>query len=529
MPLNTMTPVLRDAIVVCRSLRIKYLWIDSLCILQDDLDDWSKESEVMGLIYYYACFTICPLASRSCLRGFLEPRPPGIQIRFHSSIRPSIEGTISLYESHNDRDISDLRGREKADSGFDLEAPRNLDLSLAAWGTRGWTFQEESCSFRMLYFGQNMIHFTCPSWSCSEDGFVTSSEGVQGPFRELIDLSISSGPGNSEDAAMATWETPAFRARLTWQYVSTIVQRSFTYRNDILPALAGLATAAGKLQNDRYLAGLWETSLHFDLLWYIPTPEIGSLDATVAECKADRPYVSPSWSWVSCKSYIEHLAPLNYSIPSADGSNSTQKMFTKCLTRPSHLRREMELVGSTIEPEEKSHYGRLKFASLQVCGRTIPVPKGAVMHPAKVGRPPAAYFADMLGSLFLDWCVSQEEPLQSEDMVLLLTTSCCQATSNEVLRFLANPDEDHTKGLGERAVHLDRKGLEVSREEAIDEAETCMSCLDNGQPRNAWGLVLCPVKNRENCYYRVGVFVMFGHMNALQLFQAACLREIQIL
>lgn len=70
-PIETMPEVMRDAVAICRALSIRYLWIDSLCIIQDNKSDWEQESEVMGLIYQSAFLTICAVSSDSCHRGFL--------------------------------------------------------------------------------------------------------------------------------------------------------------------------------------------------------------------------------------------------------------------------------------------------------------------------------------------------------------------------------------------------------------------------------------------------------------------------
>jgi hypothetical protein len=40
-----------DATIITRELGYRYLWIDSLCIVQDFLEDWEAESQNMGNIY----------------------------------------------------------------------------------------------------------------------------------------------------------------------------------------------------------------------------------------------------------------------------------------------------------------------------------------------------------------------------------------------------------------------------------------------------------------------------------------------
>src|SRR5207248_2982479 len=73
-PLSDLPPTFRDAIAVTRTLRVRYLWIDSLCIIQDDRDDWAKESPKMGLIYTNAILTIAASAARDSSCGLFSHR-----------------------------------------------------------------------------------------------------------------------------------------------------------------------------------------------------------------------------------------------------------------------------------------------------------------------------------------------------------------------------------------------------------------------------------------------------------------------
>jgi hypothetical protein len=77
-PFIELTPVVRDAVILARRLSIPYLWVDSLCIIQDDTMDWENEASLMGLVYSNAYITICSLSSTTCQNGFLE-RPSQAQ------------------------------------------------------------------------------------------------------------------------------------------------------------------------------------------------------------------------------------------------------------------------------------------------------------------------------------------------------------------------------------------------------------------------------------------------------------------
>ncbi|KAK4182259.1 hypothetical protein QBC35DRAFT_468219 [Podospora australis] len=68
-PLAIIPATFRNAIIVARHLRIPYIWIDSLCIVQDDRDDWNAESARMGGVYEYAFATLFAERSRNCADG----------------------------------------------------------------------------------------------------------------------------------------------------------------------------------------------------------------------------------------------------------------------------------------------------------------------------------------------------------------------------------------------------------------------------------------------------------------------------
>jgi hypothetical protein len=125
-----MTAVMQDMVKFARALSIRYIWIDALCIIQGDPDDWMRESERMGLVYTHAFVTICTFATSSCLDSFLNRHSP-VKVAFRSSLEPNIHGTLNLrheplYET--------------------FKHPHHLDQASGAWESRAWTVQEEQLS-----------------------------------------------------------------------------------------------------------------------------------------------------------------------------------------------------------------------------------------------------------------------------------------------------------------------------------------------------------------------------------------------
>ncbi|KAK4446824.1 heterokaryon incompatibility protein-domain-containing protein, partial [Podospora aff. communis PSN243] len=233
--IESLTPVLKDAVFLANTLSIPYLWVDSLCILQDDISDWERQCVEVATLYNSALVTFCAASSTSCLEGFLRQRGLRVRLQFESARNPPVTGHFDLqvrYAFHEHMDSIDCR-----------------------WKRRGWTFQEARASTCQLIFGNSNIHLHCP------DRSKTMGYNVP-PSHRLVT------PG--EWTGFGLRETHALRYR-TWssvlQMYSLFDARSFTKATDILPALSGLAAQYQGFLKDAYLAGLWRRDLHLGLLW----------------------------------------------------------------------------------------------------------------------------------------------------------------------------------------------------------------------------------------------------------------------
>ncbi|KAF4490842.1 hypothetical protein CGGC5_v002464 [Colletotrichum fructicola Nara gc5] len=130
MPLSSLSPVVRDTVKVCWALGIRYLWVDALCIIQGDKEDWDQESQMMGHVYYSCSVAICPVSSESCLEGYLGTRPRGIDVPFESSRRKHIKGSYRLIISSTDLDEVAMGAPRPGPSLY-------VDLQRSSWDRRG--------------------------------------------------------------------------------------------------------------------------------------------------------------------------------------------------------------------------------------------------------------------------------------------------------------------------------------------------------------------------------------------------------
>lgn len=259
----------QDAILVSRALGIRYLWIDSLCILQGDQEDWEKESSRMGLIYRDSTFTIAASNAAADIEGFLKPRPlTNSTIKFIS-----VEGhTAEAY----------LRTEQQ-------------DRSFETWGKkfpldmRGWCLQEAYLPNRMIKFLDNHIVWRCQQFT----------------WDEWIDSAGGYGTGNpftaQEIFRNETAREPRPMRVLTpyqgwYRMIREYTKRGLTYNSDKLPGVAGLAALVAEHDDGKYCAGVWREDMVFGLCW-----------RKVSELERIEEYIAPSWSWASVKGPIEFI------------------------------------------------------------------------------------------------------------------------------------------------------------------------------------------------------------------------------
>lgn len=125
----------KDAVTATRALGVSYLWIDSLCIIQDDDDDWLKEAGRMEDVFSSAYVTIAATSATSSTDGFLGNRGTRPCVTFQTP-----DGPVYLSQA-----IDDFR----------------TDVEKGILNTRGWVFQERALSRRIIHFTSTQIYWEC--------------------------------------------------------------------------------------------------------------------------------------------------------------------------------------------------------------------------------------------------------------------------------------------------------------------------------------------------------------------------------
>ncbi|CZR53734.1 uncharacterized protein PAC_03614 [Phialocephala subalpina] len=310
----------QDAIQTASILGIVYLWIDSLCIFQDDPQDWLQESSLMGNVYQNGYCNIAATKSSNSHESFLAEKSPRTQ-----AITPPCYIQSTWNDATNSCWHIDIWPRSASSEKY-LSGPLLR---------RGWVVQERILSPRVLHFGSNQI-----SWECYEHFACEAFPNGTHDF----DMHKKSKHDHPPLAAC----TEVWELMQQWPAIVLAFCRcDLTMPKDKLVALSGIAkTIQGRFEGLGYLAGLWNHNLEDQLLWYMMAP---------AKTRAE-PYRAPTWSWVSLDREIwPRFMSFNYSI--------------------------VEILEASTEPLDHDHpTGQVKRGSIQLAGllMTISLCRSAV-------------------------------------------------------------------------------------------------------------------------------------------------------
>ncbi|KAI1169730.1 heterokaryon incompatibility protein-domain-containing protein [Nemania sp. FL0916] len=320
--------VISDAIQITATLGFRYIWVDSLCIIQDDAQDWDEESSRMCAIYEGAYITIAASSSESADVPLTERHRRHEPIIFEYR-----QNTSSTSRNHPAPPIARLAAREECSYGFHNEdSARRPDREPLH--DRGWTLQEAILSTRVVFFTPTELQWQCQAQQTCEclipppikpDAITTRAH--------IWERSVGqTGPAPREREIYAAWD----------RIVERYTERLLTNPDDKLPALSGLAQLVqrsismpervenlevgaedgNRMQTERkleYVAGLWTGDLIRGMLWgprnmtvQLPsspvrgtTPTTGlistnnGLDDCSVKPEETSYYRAPSFSWAS--------------------------------------------------------------------------------------------------------------------------------------------------------------------------------------------------------------------------------------
>lgn len=326
-PLSKLPRTFQDAIKFARFCGVKYIWIDSLCIVQDSTLDWEAESLGMGQAYANSLCNINATSSADSSGGCFNARESDL-------VRPilvSLSGRWTKYTS----------------PGLHICYPSGAwhnNVETAPLNRRAWVLQERLLAPMQLHCAKKQLFWECRELRCCEtlpssyppyhlDSFPNIQDinsAIPNEYRQICLFSqiyyntrvpaamtaanngldrtdkvikrfgrlgeawLKVKKGKVKDFIQDEVQSsdPSQLEREIYQQWNSLVLAystcNLTYEKDKLVAIAGIADIVQEGTGDENLAGLWRKHLPYQLLWNTSGP------ATRLETK-----VAPTWSWAA--------------------------------------------------------------------------------------------------------------------------------------------------------------------------------------------------------------------------------------
>lgn len=315
---------LQDALFIAAKLGLRYIWIDAVCIIQDDADAWATEAAAMADVYSNAHIVLVATAADDCSQGFLWPRKQPLVIQ----CAPDSKSTFNVSARYNNSHDCTLRND-------------NANYPLFK---RGWCMQERFVARRTIHFLADELRFECRSTRICE---CNSSTGEADWYKAESDsyrrITALQKPKEISDIAFGT----------LWNgVVHGYSGKQFTHDNDVLPALSGIARRLECLKPGTYLAGLWERGLVMQLAWYCSE---GATEPRDFDSWQGSTLPRPTFSWMSSSKPVSF--PQHHIKGVSDAVGKMSKISPSC-----------KLLSSNVRLLSTDTYGRISDASICLRG-----------------------------------------------------------------------------------------------------------------------------------------------------------------
>ncbi|KAJ8133056.1 hypothetical protein O1611_g567 [Lasiodiplodia mahajangana] len=261
---STLPKTFQDAVQITRGLGIPYLWIDSLCIIQDDKDDWGRESQLMEQVFSSAYCTLAATSASGFDDGFLKPRRDRqyVTMRGPGNDAPLYYVCEPIDDFHRHVDQSELN-------------------------SRGWVLQERALSRRTIYLTETQTYWECGKGVRCET--LTKMKNQKASF-----LGDSNFPRSAEDYVKGK------KIKLIQSLYERYSTMALTFSGDRPIAIRGLEARLMHTFGGIAKYGIFRLYLHRCLLW----------KKSENNMKPIVPYPGeeiPSWSWMAYEGGIRYI------------------------------------------------------------------------------------------------------------------------------------------------------------------------------------------------------------------------------
>ncbi|KIW04708.1 uncharacterized protein PV09_04441 [Verruconis gallopava] len=281
---DRLSKTFQDAVSITRLLGFRYLWIDSLCILQDRMEDWKIESVKMRDVYKNCTLNIAAAHPQSATSGILANRRPVIDDG-NPYMVPSFAGVELPFTSPAGKTFKVKVQKYPQPGATHRESRSNCLVS------RGWVIQEFSLSPRTVTWTEEQMTWQCVNyWAEEYDRRMFQMQTLHIRQPRLTKQLIRLDPfGVSNREVYDVW----------LMTLNAYLARSLTFESDALPAISGVAQEVQRITSDTYLMGHWQGDFCNGLLWFLHR---------LPRCIITS--IAPSWSWVSRR--YDDLAPIGF-------------------------------------------------------------------------------------------------------------------------------------------------------------------------------------------------------------------------
>lgn len=336
---RTLPSIISDAIALCCALGKPYLWVDRLCIVQDNQASKHVQICAMDAIYSSATFTIMAALKSKANTGLPGcPELPGCPGR------PRLTRVMGTSRKYYD-----------GWSGGGIESGMEEFVNRSLWDHRGWTFQERLLSRRRLFITEVEVILQCQNGTLYE-------EFLSAPHH--VGVKTESRPGHpwKDPWTVPTYPDILNSDNLGWDdyrfCVKQYTKRELSRRSDILHAFEGVGNVLARGLGTKMLFGIPEKYLRFALLW----ERENDTNARTRECARCRlldeevegePDCAPSWSWASAyhpvnfdwvRTMSSHKGPANRGLIDFYRYDSAGPNQERSLPRKIHARDSLESI-----------------------------------------------------------------------------------------------------------------------------------------------------------------------------------------
>ncbi|OAQ69830.1 heterokaryon incompatibility protein (HET) domain-containing protein [Pochonia chlamydosporia 170] len=298
---------IQDAMAFVRSLDERYLWVDALCIVQDDDIQMARDIPNMDIIYSQAFATIVALSGTDANSGL-----PGVS---PGTREPQKVATVTISNKSPALD-DDPHSNDKEIVGL-VATPRQLylEIELSRWSARSWIVQEHLLSRRCLFFAPDALYFQCGQSTLSEGGaneeyVALMLDKLRGTDNDLLNKANRNNPLSSltelHDMSLRERMSKTFNAYA--KLVEIYSRRNLTYKSDILKAFAGIFAVLEEYFESAAVHGLPSAVISHALLWtpIARLPRRGSQLPTSRSASTTPNSQFPTWSWVGWDGPVEY-------------------------------------------------------------------------------------------------------------------------------------------------------------------------------------------------------------------------------